>query len=338
MRKILIESIKHYRKLMIACIIVTMLVYGATQVMLTYYYHDIISNQDEARYNQCEISIAEPITVDMLSWVEPFCTENISDYEMAAYVVDEMDGMYVIAVKSGDEAKICKDAKALEAGEAIVMSYFLPIFEAKYSGYRCIETSSVMVCGCTPFFVGAVVSAKSAETMSVGTMILACTRPMTHSDKSKIKKAFEGRNIDCDISYMTEFKWLLENVGFYKATVILGLGIVIFALLSIGILVSYMIQKQKKEIIVFMLCGANIKHLQRFYIGEYMIMQVISLFLGCGDAFILVRFVGIFEFHTVYVLPFIFCIMISVFCGLMGVIMINRLLKKDINTHWRKLA
>lgn len=338
MRKILIESIKHYKKLMIACIIVTMLVYGATQVMLTYYYHDIISNQDEARYNQCEISFVEPITVGTLSWIEDYCTENIPDYDMSAYVVGEMAGVHVIAVKSGDEAKVCKDAKVLKADEAIVMPDFLPIFEEQYSGYGCIGTSNVMVCGCTPFFVGAVVSVKSAEQMSVGTMVIACTRPMTHSDRNKIKKAFKDRKIDCDVSYMTEFKWLLENVGFYKASVILGLGIVIFALLSIGILVSYMIQKQKKEIIVFMLCGANIKHLRQFYIGEYMIMQVISLLLGCGLAFILVRFAGIFEFHNVYVLPLIFCIMISVFCGLMGGIMINRLLKKDINTHWRKLT
>lgn len=338
MWKLLKESIRHYRKLMIACIIVTMLVYGATQVMLTYYYHNIISNQDVERYNQCEISLKKPIAISELSHVEDYCIQNIPDYDMSAYVVDEVDGFNIIAVKQGDEAKLCKDAEVLKADQAIVMSVFLPIFEEMYSGYIGISTSNVVVCGCTPFFVGAIVSVEFVKSEAVSSMVISCTKPITHSDRVKIKKAFKEINVDAHISYMTEFKWMLGNVEYYKASVILGLGIVIFALLSIGILVSYMIQKQKKEIIVFMLCGANLRHLRRFYIGEYMFMQLLSLLFGCGAAFIMVRFMGIFEFNDVYALPFVFCIIISICCGLTGVIMINRLLRKDINVQWRKLV
>lgn len=338
MWKLLKESIRHYRKLIIACIIVTMLVYGVTQVMLTYYYHDIISNQDETRYNQCEISFSEPVAVSELSYVEDYCIQNIPDYDMSAYIVDEVDGFNIIAVKRGDEAKLCKDAEVLKADQAIVMSVFLPIFEEMYSGYIGIATSNVVVCGYTPLLVGAIVSVDSAKSEAVSSMVISCTKPITRSDMVKLKKAFKDINVDAHISYMTEFKWLLGNVEYYKVSVILGLGIVIFALLSIGILVSYMIQKQKKEIIVFMLCGANIRHLRQFYIGEYLFMQLLSLLLGCGAAFIMVRFMGIFEFNDVYVLPFILCIIISICCGLMEVITINRLLRKDINVQWRKLV
>ncbi|MCM1171518.1 MAG: hypothetical protein NC393_05245 [Clostridium sp.] len=321
---------------MIACIIVTMLVYGATQVMLTYYYHDIISNQDETRYNYCEISFTEPVVISELSHVESYCIHNIPNYDMSAYVVDEVDGFNIIAVKQGHEARLCKDVEVLKADEAIVMSVFFPIFDELYSGYKVIATSNVMVCGCRPFLVGAIITLESAESEAVSSMVISCTKPITHSDRVKIKKAF--KDIDVDISYMTEFKWLLGNVEYYKASVILGLGIVIFALMSIGILVSYTIQKQKKEIIVFMLCGANIRHLRRFYIGEYMLMQLLSLLLGCGGAFIMERFMGIFEFNDVYVLPLILCIIISICCGLVEVMTINRLLKRDIIVQWRKLV
>lgn len=336
MRRLLKKSIAYYKVIIIICIIVMSFVYAATQMILSYYYNDIISGQNLREYQSCEIYLSKPIKVKELQSFEQYCNKHIKGYKSSIYVIQEDSGYNNIAIQSKKE--IYKEIDELNSGEAIVNVDYLSKFHSQYPEYKCIKSNEVLVYGCTPLLVGSILPFRDVEDKNTLTVVVESTKVFKTRDYHSIKSQLKKIDKEAQMIYMTKRKWLRENLSYYKTMFILMIAVMIFTIASVGILVKYLLERQTKEMVVFLICGASSKQLKRYYFAEQGFMQMISLIVGNGIAIFLMKYVGVFEFTQIYIVPIFCCVSISLICSGMIIITIKKMLSKDIYTYWRRLG
>ena len=296
------KSIYHHKANYFLCTIVLMLIYVLLQILINYYYNDTLSNQDEEVYRFCEVQFSKTLKYDEIQQLEQYCQRQIQGYRTTAYVWKDMQGMYTAAFSDDVLEELKKE-----------------------------ET---FVYGCSPFIVSEVVP--KTKLQSVQMVVVECKSKWKTDDLKDLKKQLKQMDKSVEIHYATKGRWIWNCLSYYHDMVLIMFAVWLFALTTVILLVEYLLESQREEITVFLMCGADIHFVRKFYGMEQICMQLVALFMGSFVTIICVYVVNIIEVKQFYFFPYLCSLGILILSLATSFVVIEKMLKKDICVFRRK--
>lgn len=301
------KGIKNHRALFGACVLASFILYTVTIIILMYYCSLILETEDRARYCYYEASFPQAISFGELSRVEASLQQEFAGVLEAVSYTDVLDGfMPVLIVHSGGEAAVCGLDKDLGDG-AIVQPDMADAFALQYPGIQYQKETEVMAYGSQPDFFAAIISYDAVTDYVTGSekMMLRTKRPLKHRERKRLIRLLSEHISQCRLQYTNRMAWVMNGIRYTLFYVIFGICIYIYTMICNMLLLYQMIKQQKKELSVYLICGAPKGFIRNYLSLEILFTQMIAAVLSCIFAYFSMPLISAIQVSHQYALPYI---------------------------------
>lgn len=281
--------------------IITFFVYLASITIVLIFYNSILSNQDTERYRFCDIEFKIAVGNESFSKFEQYIEQNLTGVLNVSLLCKNNMGTYNLA-----EKEILNDKDDL------------------------------VVYGAHPYIIehGSDVNLEPNNLYNI--VVVEFENNVSKKDIRLIKKYVKKLDKGADITYKNTGKWLWQNIEFYKYMVVMILGIVLFAVSSIILILRSWIEKEKKRIAVYILCGADNEFLRKHYIQNYFFVIAFSYIFALIIILTGSKFVIHIDNISECILPAFLGFIVACLNYLLFSFELKKQLSKNFMSLWRK--
>lgn len=301
------KGIKSHGALFGACVLASFILYTVTIIILMYYCSLILETEDRTRYCYYEAAFSQAVSFEELSHVETSLWQMFPDVLEAISYTDVLDGfMPVLIVHDGSEASVCGLDKDLGDG-AIVQPDMADAFALQYPGVQYQTDTKVMAYGSQPDFFAAIIPYDAVSDYVTGSekMMLRTKRPLKHGERKQLMGLLSEYISDCRLQYTNRMGWVMNGIRYTLIYVIFGICIYIYTMICNMLLLYQMIKQQKKELSVYLICGAPGGFIRNYLSLEILLTQMLAAVLSCIFAYFTMPLIPAIQVSHQYGLPYI---------------------------------
>lgn len=324
------NGIKGHKALFGGCVLASFILYMATLIILTYYCNIILKNEDADRYCYYDISLPNVISFEELDIFEAAVQQEFSGVVEAVCYTVTLDGFWdILIVPSGGEAVECGLDTVPEVG-ALVDPDMADDFHIQYPEIQYQTETKVIAYGCQPDFFSAIMLYEDAAEYFTGSgkMIIRMSRALKAGERRKLGKLLSKYVSGYEVNYVTRMGWIRQGISYCGYYIIFSICIYVYTLICIMMLLYQMMRQQRKEVLVYLACGANKGFLKKYMMLEVLLTQAAAAIISCICAYVCMPWISAIDVSRQFAIPYL-AVLISAVASLSTAVFVAGKYERD---------
>lgn len=135
--------------------------------------------------------------------------------------------------------------------------------------------------------------------------MIRTSRPLKHRERQSLMKILSDYISDYHMHYESRIRWLIHGMKYVAYYIIFSICIYIYTMICNIMLLYQMIKQQKKELSVYLRCGAPRGFIRRYLALEILIIQVIAVGFSCVCACFCIPLIPAIQVSHRFALPYV---------------------------------